>query len=142
NHFLNLTTLQEHSDAKAIDTRVVADDGEVLGAFPAHGFNQVLRNAAQPEAAHEYGGAVSEFFDGGVGGGDAFVHSRAPKFGQGSLLHPAADLKSCMPFRHSLLFSPKMAFANRVAPTHHASRRDNQQANLDEKFSPVEPINR
>src|SRR5882724_3826061 len=75
NHFFHLALLEQHADAEIIDTSVIADDGEVLGAFAANGGDQILRNAAETEATHEDDGAVGEVGDGGVGGGDAFVHS-------------------------------------------------------------------
>jgi len=43
--------------------------------FAADGGDEILRNAAEAEAAHEDGGAVGEVSDSGVGGGDTFVHS-------------------------------------------------------------------
>src|SRR5713226_5222156 len=37
--------------------------------------------------------------------------------------------------------SPGLALADRVAPTEHAGQSDDQQADLDEKFSAIEPVN-
>jgi hypothetical protein len=66
--------LQQQSDTEAIDTRVIADDGQILRTLAANGRDQIFRDAAQAEAAHEDGCAILELFDGGVGRGDAFVH--------------------------------------------------------------------
>src|SRR5690242_1438832 len=73
-HFLDLALLEEQTDAEVIHAGVIADDGEVLRAFAANGGDEVLRDAAEAEATHEYGGAVVELGDGGVCGSDAFVH--------------------------------------------------------------------
>jgi len=61
-----------------VDPGVVADDGQVFRALAADGDDEILRDAAEAEAAHEDGGTVGEFGDGGVGGGDAFVHTSVP----------------------------------------------------------------
>ena len=66
--------LEQQANAKIIDTGVVADDGKVFRAFAADGGDEILRNAAKSEPAHENRSAVSELGNGGVGGSDAFVH--------------------------------------------------------------------
>ena len=73
-HLLDLALLEQQADAKIIDAGVVADDGEVLRALAADGSDQVFRDAAEAEAAHQNGRAVGELGNGGVGGSDAFVH--------------------------------------------------------------------
>src|SRR5258708_30111179 len=75
NQFLDLVILKEQANAEIVDTRVVADDGEVFCAFSSDGSDQVFRDAAKAEAAHEDGGAIGELFDGSVGGSNAFVHT-------------------------------------------------------------------
>src|SRR6266852_1098483 len=76
NHFLHLALLEKQADAEVVYARVVANDGEVFCAFAANGGDEIFRDAAQTEAAHENGRAVGELFDGGVGGNDAFVHKK------------------------------------------------------------------
>src|SRR5260370_21562401 len=82
--------MKQHADAKIVDSRVVADDSEILRAFPADGGDKVFRNAAEAEAAHEYRGAVADFFNSHVSRGDAFVHSVLRSV-RGSLLHPVQE---------------------------------------------------
>ena len=89
-HFLDLALLEQHANPKIIDPRVVAHDGQVLRAFPADSRDKVFRDAAEAEAAHEYRGAVAEFFNSDVSRGDAFVHS-VLRTVRGSLLHPAQE---------------------------------------------------
>ena len=66
-HFFDLAILEEKADAEVVDAGVVADDGEIFGAFAADGSDQIFGDAAEAEAAHEDGGAVGEIGDGGVG---------------------------------------------------------------------------
>jgi len=72
--FFDLSILQKQAEAGAVRAGVVAGDGEIFSAFAAHGVDEVLRDAAEAEAADQNGGAVSKFCDGGVGGGYAFIH--------------------------------------------------------------------
>jgi len=74
-HFFDLVILEEKADAEIVDARVIADDGEIFRAFSSDGSDQVFRDAAESEAAHEDGCAVGELLDGSVGGSDAFVHT-------------------------------------------------------------------
>ena len=67
NHLFDLTLLEQQTDAEVIDAGVVADDGQVFGAFATDRGDQVFGDAAKAEAAHQDGGAVLEIFDGGVG---------------------------------------------------------------------------
>ncbi len=89
-HFLDLALLEQHADAEIVDASIVADDGEVLRAFAPDSSDQVLRDATEPEAAHEDGSAIVELLNGGVRGGDAFVHTVLRSV-RGSLLHPALE---------------------------------------------------
>jgi hypothetical protein len=73
-HFLDLPLLEQKADAKIVDPGVVAHDGEVFRAFASNGSDEVFRDAAEPEPAHEYRSAVSKIGDGSVSGSDAFVH--------------------------------------------------------------------
>src|SRR6266446_1066857 len=90
NHLLDLALLQQHANAEIVDSRVVADDGEILRAFPANGGDQVLWNAAESEAAHKNRCAIADFFNSHVSRGDAFVHSVLRSV-RGSLLHPVQE---------------------------------------------------
>src|SRR6266403_710623 len=45
-HFFDLAILQEQAEAGAVGAGVVAGDGQILGAFAAHGVEQVLGDAA------------------------------------------------------------------------------------------------
>src|SRR6267378_1595112 len=74
-HFLDLALLEQKANAEIVDARVVADDGELLGAFAADGGDEIFRDAAETEAAHENSGAVRQLLDGRVSRGDAFVHT-------------------------------------------------------------------
>jgi len=66
-HFLDLAVLKQEADAETVDASVVADYGQVFGAFAADGVDEIFRDAAEAETAHEDGGAVGEVGDGGVG---------------------------------------------------------------------------
>src|SRR5256885_6592557 len=50
-----------YADAEIVDTGIIADDGEVLRAFAADGGDEVFRDAAEAESAHEDRGAVVDF---------------------------------------------------------------------------------
>src|SRR6266568_5594861 len=89
-HFFDLALLEKQADAEVVYARVVAHDGELFCAFAANGGDEIFRDAAEAEAAHENGRAVGELFDGGVGGSDAFIHSML-RSDRGSLLHPALE---------------------------------------------------
>ena len=78
NHFFDLAILQEDADAEVVDAGIVADDGEILGAFAADGSDEVFGDAAEAEASHEDRGTISEVGDGGVGAGDPFIHGKGP----------------------------------------------------------------
>src|SRR5579883_2078121 len=73
-HFFDLAILQEQADAEVVGAGVVADDGEVFDALAADRVDEIFRDAAEAEAAHQDGHAVAQVGDGGVGGVDAFVH--------------------------------------------------------------------
>ncbi len=73
-HFFDLAILQEQAEAGAVGAGVVAGDGQILGAFAAHGVDQVFGDATEAEAADQDGGAVGESGDGGVSRGYAFIH--------------------------------------------------------------------
>ena len=73
-HLLHLAILQQQTNAEIVDAGVIADDGQVFGPFTAYGSDQILRNAAEAEAAHQNRHAIAQIGDSGVSGGDAFVH--------------------------------------------------------------------
>src|SRR2546421_3511144 len=85
-HFFDLAPLEQQADAEIVDAGVVADDGQVLYTFAADSSDEVFWDATQTEAAHEDGCAVVDLLNGGVGGGDAFVHTVLRSV-RGSLLH-------------------------------------------------------
>src|SRR5947199_201793 len=91
-HFFHLPLLEQQADAEIIDSRVIADDGQVFHAFAANSSDEVFRDAAKSEAAHKNRGAVADFFNSGVSRGDALVHS-VLRTASGSLLHPPLGLK-------------------------------------------------
>src|SRR5437879_2032892 len=86
-HLFRLPLLEQQADAEIIDSRVIADDGQVLRAFAANSRDKVFRDAAEAEAAHENRGAVAEFFNSDVSRGDSLVHSMLRSV-RSSLLHP------------------------------------------------------
>ena len=73
-HLLHLTRLQQQSDAEVVQSGVVADDREIFGTRALHRGDQVFRNAAETETAHQYGCAVPQIFNGLGGIGYALVH--------------------------------------------------------------------
>ena len=73
--FANLSRGQQQAHAEAVDAHVIADGGEILDAFADQGADQVLRDAAQAEAAHHDYGAVGDIADRFVDTADYLVHS-------------------------------------------------------------------
>ena len=55
---VRLTHEESRLTAESVDSRVVGNDGEVLRACTLNGGDEVFRNAAKAEAAHEDGHAV------------------------------------------------------------------------------------
>ena len=51
---------EQQADAGVVGAGVVADDGEVFGAAPVEGGDEIFRNAAESEAAHHDGRAVGD----------------------------------------------------------------------------------
>ena len=74
-HLAHLARLEQQPDAEIGQARIIGDDGEILDAGRAHRGNQVLRNTAQPEPAHENGGSVTHTRDDRLGIGNSLVHS-------------------------------------------------------------------
>src|SRR6267378_899378 len=89
-HLLDLALLQQYADAETIHAGVVADDSEVLRALALDRGDEVFRDAGEAEAAHKDGGTVVDLLNGGVGGGDSFVHSVLRSV-RGSLLHSVLE---------------------------------------------------
>jgi hypothetical protein len=52
-HALDLTRLQQDAESKVLDARVVRHHRQLLGAARFERFDQILGNAAQPEATHQ-----------------------------------------------------------------------------------------
>src|SRR5437899_9546475 len=73
-HFLDLALLEEQADPEIVDAGVVADDGEVFGSLAPDGGDEIFRDAAKTEAAHENGGPVFKVRNAGVSRGAAFVN--------------------------------------------------------------------
>src|SRR5467141_3968885 len=74
NHFLYLTILQQQADSEVVYPGIVTNHSQVLGAFATHSANEIFRNAAETEAAHQNRHAIAQVGDGGVSGSDAFIH--------------------------------------------------------------------
>src|ERR1700722_10129465 len=70
----DLSRSQQQSVAKAIDSDVVADGGEIFRTLPDQSANQIFRNAAQPEAADHDDRAVEHVTNGFIGIGNDFIH--------------------------------------------------------------------
>ena len=58
NHLLDLFGLQQEAQAPAVDAGIVRDNGDALNAAVAQRDDQVLRNAAEAEAAAHHGHAI------------------------------------------------------------------------------------
>ena len=59
-HLLDLPGLEQEAEAEVVDAGVVGGDGEVLHTAVADGGDEVLRDAAEAEAAGGDGHAVEE----------------------------------------------------------------------------------
>jgi hypothetical protein len=78
-HLADLMRLQQQARAEIRDASVIRDHGEVFRPGAQHRGDQIFRDAAQPEAAHQNGGAVAHTGDCRIRIGYSFVHSRFPK---------------------------------------------------------------
>ena len=72
NHFADLALLQQQTEAKIVDPRVVGDAGHPADAAAYEFCNAVFRNAAQAKPAQHQGHVVGHPVEGGLGSGDHF----------------------------------------------------------------------
>ena len=77
---LDLARLEERPEPEVGGAAVVGDQGEPLHAAPVERGDEVLRVAAQAEAAHQHGGAVGDVRHGRVGRLDELVHDASAPY--------------------------------------------------------------
>src|SRR6185369_3532010 len=85
NDLTNLMGIQEESGALPIDTRIVADDGEVLCSLVAESSDEVFRNSAEPKSTQHNGGAVLNVGDGFMSIANDLVQSDPPRLNNVSI---------------------------------------------------------
>ena len=72
NHFADLALLQQQTQAKIVDPRVVRDARHPADAASDELCDALFRNATQAKPAQHQGHVVGHPFEGGLGSGDHF----------------------------------------------------------------------
>ena len=73
-HFFHLAILKQQTNAEAVDSSVIADDGEIFCPFLANCSDKIFGDAAQAKAARQDGHAVAEIRNSLVGRCNSFIH--------------------------------------------------------------------
>ena len=73
-HLVHLAGFHQQADAEIRQPHVIGNNGQVLGAGAPQRGNQIFRDAAQPEAAHQNGRSVSDSRDDRLSVCNSLVH--------------------------------------------------------------------